>query len=56
MKRFDESDDHTEASFQVAFTDIGQVEACLQISARRWGTPACGSWMNGASATEGAAG
>jgi len=30
LKRFDESDDHTEASFQVAFQNVAQVEACLR--------------------------
>jgi hypothetical protein len=30
LRRFDESDNQVEASFQVTFADVGQVEACLQ--------------------------
>ncbi|HAB19594.1 MAG TPA: DUF4956 domain-containing protein [Verrucomicrobiota bacterium] len=30
LRRFDETDSQIEASFQVAFNDVGQVEACLQ--------------------------
>ncbi|MBN9690583.1 MAG: DUF4956 domain-containing protein [Verrucomicrobia bacterium] len=30
LRRFDEAEDHLEASFQVAFADVRQVEACLE--------------------------
>ena len=30
LRRFDETDSQIEASFQVAFADVSQVEACLQ--------------------------
>ncbi len=30
LRRFDEADDHLEASFQVAFQDVRQVESCLE--------------------------
>ncbi|MEN9676932.1 MAG: hypothetical protein RIS76_2828 [Verrucomicrobiota bacterium] len=30
LRRFDETDDQIEASFQVSFDDVGKVESCLQ--------------------------